>query len=80
MTITTKITALGNSRGVILPKRYLDLCGIEDKVDITIQNHKIMIAASRNIKKKKWSDFRLPNRGVKISGIKNKFDEKDWTW
>ena len=77
---TTKITAVGNSRGVILPKRYLDQCGIEDKVDITIQNHKIMIVASRNVKKEKWSDFRQPNRGVKIGSIKNKFDENDWTW
>ena len=80
MTTTTKIRAVGNSKGVILPKKYLDQCGIEDKVDITIQDDKITIMASRNITKKKWSDFKQQNRKEKIGLITNKFDEKDWTW
>ena len=80
MTTTTKIRAVGNSKGVILPKKYLNQCGIEDKVDITIKDRKITIVASGNIKKKKWSDFTRRNRKEKIDLIANKFDEKDWTW
>ena len=80
MTTTAKIRAVGNSKGVILPKKYLDQCGIEDTVDITIKDHKITIVASKNVIKKKWSDFRQLNRKEKIGLITNKFDEKDWTW
>ncbi len=80
MTTTTKIRAVGNSKGVILPKKYLDQCGIEDAVDITIKDHKITIVASKNIAKMKWSDFKPSNRKEKIRIVKNKFDEKDWTW
>ena len=80
MTTTTKIRAVGNSKGVILPKKYLDQCGIEDTVDITIKDHKITIVASKNVTKKKWSDFKQLNRKEKIDLIANKFDEKDWTW
>ena len=80
MTTTTKIRAVGNSKGVILPKKYLNQCGIEDKVDITIKDRKITIVASGNIKKKKWSDFKRRRRKEKIDLIANKFDEKDWTW
>lgn len=71
---------MGNSRGVIIPKRYFDQCGIEDKVDIIIQDKKIMIVASRNVKKKKWSDFRQPKGRIRIGLLKTNFDEKDWTW
>jgi antitoxin component of MazEF toxin-antitoxin module len=80
MTTTTKIRAVGNSRGVILPKKYLDQCGIEDKVDITIKDNTITIAATKHAAKKKWGDFKKPNSKGGIAMIPNKFDEKDWTW
>ena len=80
MTTTTKIRAVGNSKGVILPKKYLDQCGIEDKVDITIKDQMITIAAAKGVAKKKWSDFKLSGKKEKVNLIPNKFDEKDWTW
>jgi antitoxin component of MazEF toxin-antitoxin module len=80
MGTTSKIRAVGNSRGVILPKKYLDQCGIEDRVDITIKDNTITIAASKNGKKKKWSDFKPTAGKEKVTFISNKFDEKEWTW
>jgi len=80
MNTTTKIRAVGNSRGVILPKKYLDQCGIVDRVDITIKDNTITIAATKNGKKKKWSDFKPVAGKEKVSFISNTFDEKEWTW
>ena len=80
MTMTTKIRAVGNSRGVILPKKFLDQCGIEGMVDITIKDNMITIAATRKGKKKKWSDFTPSSGKEKVNLISNKFDENEWTW
>ncbi len=80
MTTTTKIRAVGNSKGVILPKKYLDQCGIQDRVDITIKDNIITIGAAKNVAKKKWADFKQRNKKEKITLVRNKFDEKDWTW
>ncbi len=80
MTTTSKIRAVGNSRGVILPKKYLDQCGIEDTVSITINDNIITIAAVKNVTKKKWSDFKQSAKKEKAMLVPNKFDEKDWTW
>lgn len=80
MNTTTKIRPVGNSKGVILPKKYLELCGIEDLVDVSVQNNRITIAAARSVPKKKWSDFKRNLRKEKIKLIANKFDETEWTW
>ena len=79
MNTTTKIRAVGNSRGVILPKTYLDQCGIQDMVNIAIQGNVITIAAVKNVKKK-WTDFKPSGRKEKVTLIPNKFDENEWTW
>ena len=80
MTTSTKIRAVGNSKGVILPKKYLDQCGIEDRVDITVNNNIITIVAAKNVVKKKWSDFKQSTKKEKATFVPNTFDEKDWTW
>ena len=80
MTTTTKIRAVGNSKGVILPKKYLHQCGIEDRVDIAVRDNMITIAAAKNVAKKKWADFKQSKGKERVALVPNKFDEKDWTW
>jgi antitoxin component of MazEF toxin-antitoxin module len=80
MTITSKIRAVGNSKGVILPKKYLDQCGIEDLVDITIKDRIITIQAKNEIIKKNWVDFKPLRKKTRSTFVSNKFDEVDWTW
>ena len=79
MTASTKIRAVGNSKGVILPKKFLDQCGIQDHVDITVKDKTITIAASKGAGKKKWADFSQARKKPSAL-VSNKFDEKDWTW
>jgi antitoxin component of MazEF toxin-antitoxin module len=80
MTTRSKIRAVGNSRGVILPKKYLEQCGIEDQVDISIKDNIITIAATKTVTKKKWADFNQTSKKEKIILVANKFDDQDWTW
>jgi antitoxin component of MazEF toxin-antitoxin module len=80
VTTSTKIRAVGNSKGVILPKKYLDECGIHERVDITVKDNTITIAAAKAVVKKKWTDFSQPGKKRKTALVANKFDENDWTW
>jgi hypothetical protein len=52
---------------VILPKKYLDQCGIEDKVGIAIKHNTITIVAAKNDTTRKWADFRQTNKNGKSS-------------
>jgi antitoxin component of MazEF toxin-antitoxin module len=40
-----RLTRIGNSWGVILPKEVLDLLGVEDEVEIEVVGSTMMIAA-----------------------------------
>jgi antitoxin component of MazEF toxin-antitoxin module len=80
VTTSTKIRAVGNSKGVILPKKFLDECGIEDRVEISVKGNTITIAAAKDMVKRKWSDFSQRGKKRKSALVANKFDENDWTW
>jgi antitoxin MazE len=75
---TAKVRRIGNSRGILFTKSILDESGVKDTVKITVKNKVIMISAEKEIKKKKWSDFKKPKE--KLVLVANKFDETEWTW
>ena len=53
---------------------------VEDRVDITVKDNIIAIAAVKNVVKKKWADFKPTGKKEKVILFPNKFDENDWTW
>jgi antitoxin component of MazEF toxin-antitoxin module len=75
MTTTTKIRAVGNLKGIIIPKAFLDQCGIEESVDITMKNNSITITASKVVVKKKWADFKPSGKKEKVKFIPGKLFE-----
>ncbi len=75
---TAKVRRIGNSRGILFTKSILDESGVKDIVKITVKNKVIMISAEKEIKKKKWSDFKKSKQ--KLVLVANKFDETEWTW
>ncbi len=75
---TAKVRRIGNSRGILFTKSILDESGVKDIVKITVKNKVIMISAEKEMKKKKWSDFKKSKQ--KVALVANKFDETEWTW
>ncbi len=73
-----KVRRIGNSRGILFTKSILDESGVKDVVKITVKNKVIMISAEKEVKKKKWSDFKKSKK--KLVLVANKFDETEWTW
>ena len=78
MSTLAKIRPIGNSKGILLPKSFLEECGIKTDVTISIKEKAIVISATDKKEKKRWLDIKKSKQ--KVSSINNTFDEKDWTW
>ena len=78
MSTIAKIRPIGNSKGVLLPKSFLEECGIKTDVTISIKEKSIVISATDKKGKKKWVDFKRSKQQVSL--VNNSFDEADWTW
>jgi len=81
----TKVIKIGNSRGVRLPKPFLAQCGIEDEIEINIENKKIIINSS-SIPREGWDIHFQTMRENKddtlfiSDSLQNEFDKDDWEW
>ncbi len=78
MSTVAKIRPIGNSKGVLLPKSFLEECNIKTDVTISIKEKSIVISATEKKEKRKWEDFKKAKQ--KVSALKNSFDDLEWTW
>lgn len=78
---------IGNSNGVLIPKPMLATCGITDEVDMEVLGDTIMMRSTKKHPRDGWdeafkkaiADGDKPE-GDMFEGIKNTFDDRDWTW
>jgi antitoxin component of MazEF toxin-antitoxin module len=52
----TKIRAVGNSKGIIIPANFLEQTGIIDSVDIGVNNKSIVITPTKKQLRVGWFD------------------------
>ena len=83
--MTTTIRNIGNSKGIILPKNILAQCDIETDVSIEVKDHRIIITASPEPKRKGWEkafkEMAENNDDTLIMpDIFNDENTDDWTW
>lgn len=79
------IRNIGNSKGIILPKRILQQCFISNRVDIEVRGNSIIITPSEDTKRKGWAEAfkKMAEHGDDTLLIPDVFkDEKldEWTW
>lgn len=81
----TKLVAIGNSKGIRIPSSVLKQCGIENEIDMIIQDQKVIIhPVKRKHVREGWEEaFGAMHRNGDdtplLNEIKNSFDE-DWQW
>ena len=51
------VVRIGNSRGIRLPRKILDRCHIEDKVDLDVRGEKIVLTPIRRKPRDGWEEF-----------------------
>ncbi len=79
-----RLIAIGNSRGIRLPKPLIKEAGLEDEVDIHVRDGAVIISSTKN-PRSGWEQAarllhqREGDRLIDQSGSTH-FDETEWTW
>jgi len=80
------IIQIGNSRGVRIPKAFLDQAGLRDDVEIEVKGSQIVVRAAKD-PRDGWDEaFRLmaENRDDVLhhadAGPRTEWDETEWVW
>jgi len=80
----TNLTKIGNSKGVIIPARFLKECRLDDIVSIDIKNDTIVISKSTH-PRSGWSKAfaevsKREQEPLIDDALPNRFDDEEWTW
>lgn len=82
----TRLVKIGNSRGIRLPKSVIEQAGLDDEVELEIQDDGLVIKASKD-PRAGWAEAcrQMHEHGddALIDGplpSLTKFDEKEWEW
>ena len=80
----TNVVRIGNSRGVRIPKSILAACGIEDAVDLTVADGKVVLAPAPRVRQG-WAEAaqEMAARGddaLLDPPTTTAFDEDEWEW
>jgi antitoxin MazE len=84
--MVVKIRKFGNSKGVLLPKKLMEMCQLEDEVHIDIKDGNIIISPSvkpRSDWEKKFKTAVAREKKANVMDnieVSNDFDNTDWTW
>ncbi len=79
----TRIVAIGNSRGVRIPKPLLEQAGLSDEVELRAEDGRIVVAAVRRARDG-WAEAaaQLHARGedALVETPAPLFDDEEWEW
>lgn len=81
----TTLIPIGNSRGVRIPKPFIEQCGLTDQVEMDVRDSVILIHAPRQ-PRGGWSDAfaRMASAGddklLDGQPVPSRWDEEDWQW
>ncbi|MES2308061.1 MAG: AbrB/MazE/SpoVT family DNA-binding domain-containing protein [Verrucomicrobiota bacterium] len=81
----TNLISIGNSRGVRIPKPFIEQCGLSDEIEMEVKEGSIVIHSIHKVRKNwdkafgemaKAGDDKLLNS----FHVTPSWDEKDWEW
>ena len=82
--LQTTIRAIGNSRGVVIPKIILEQSGIEGVVEMVVDGEKIILSKPKNILREHWArDAQNLVRAGEYELVLGDFaneEDGDWVW
>ena len=82
----TKITKIGNSQGIIIPKAIMEQCGLTDKVSLEVKDSRLIVSQIVANPRQGWEEAIIA-AGVDedeelLMGdhLEHSWDEEEWTW
>jgi antitoxin MazE len=79
------IITVGNSKGIIIPSKFLKLISLGNKVSIEVENNKIVIESSKQDVRYKWNELfkkadSLNDKDILIPDVLVDKTFEDWVW
>ena len=79
------IIKVGNSKGIIIPAKFLKLIGLSDKVSIGVEDNKLVIEPSKEGLRADWNNLfakanSIDDTEILIPDVFEDENMKDWTW
>ena len=85
----TQLIAIGNSRGIRIPKSLLEISGLENEIEMEVQGRSLVLKAPDH-PRSHWEEAFAKVASIEQSDIKkeeeewgafgNRFDEEEWQW
>jgi antitoxin MazE len=81
----TNIIKIGNSKGIIIPAKFLKLIGLCDKVSIGVEDNKLVIEPSKEDLRADWNKLfaKANSKGdaeILIPDVFSDENIEDWKW
>ncbi|WP_017292492.1 AbrB/MazE/SpoVT family DNA-binding domain-containing protein [Geminocystis herdmanii] len=78
----TKITKIGNSQGIIIPKNIVEQCKFKDIVNLEVRDNCLLVSPQNP--RQGWEEA-IMREGVDDEiliedALENSWDEEEWTW
>lgn len=78
------IVRIGNSQGLRIPKALLEACGIRDRVDLSVEEGRLVVRPVRSLREG-WAEaaHAMAERGedqLLDDETATAFDETEWEW
>lgn len=86
VSMQTRIVRIGNSQGVRIPKPLLEQAGLNDRVDLVVEEGQIVIRAARRARSGWEEQFQTmaengDDRLLDADGPSlTRWDEEEWQW
>lgn len=80
------LVKIGNSKGVIIPSKLLKLVGLKERINIDVQDNKIVIAPAKKGVREGWGEMikkEIENNGEAERLMPDFFEDEDvneWEW
>ena len=82
----TKITKIGNSQGIIIPKAIMEQCGLTDRVSLEVKDNRLVVSQIIDNPRQGWEEAIIA-AGVDEDEellmedyLEHSWDEEEWTW
>ena len=79
-----KLSKIGNSQGIIIPKTILEQCGLKERIKMEVQNNCLIISPINP--REGWEEAILAAGESKDDELlmedylEHSWDEEEWTW
>ena len=81
-----KISNIGNSQGIIIPKAIIEQCGFKKRVNLDVKDNCLIVSPRSHNHRQGWEEAIIAAEESDIDellmgeNLDHSWDEEEWTW